>query len=126
MRFALFAVDTRETKAELLKKLNDITTNLSNYLEKFVIEIYNQCLQKYTEIQRKIEKRLHTPEELVEMDKTKIEMHADLYSIQKEFESGNIIYHYMFTIDHILSDNLINITSNVIKRHFDFKNDLES
>jgi hypothetical protein len=121
----MFAIDNREIKSELLKKLNDILTILLKSLEESIITLYNTTLDKYSKIHKLIDKRLNSPEELVEMEKVKNYMSNELFSIQKDFDDAYKIYIYLFKIDHYFSDTLINKTEEAMKRHIRFKRELE-
>lgn len=112
-------------KNELLKKTNEMYNQLAKVLETNIVNLYLQAMERYNKMFKSIDKRLNTPEELVEMDKIKANLVNDVALIQKEFDDAYKVYFYLFSSDHIFTENLINKTEEMIKRHLKYKKDYE-
>lgn len=119
----MFAVDIRDTKAELLKKTNELSLSLLKKLEELIIDLYSSATERYHKLFKLIDKRLYTPEDLVEMEKIKTNMIHDLTNIQREYDDAYKTYYFLLSIDHFFSENLIFRTEEAMKRHVKFKKD---
>jgi hypothetical protein len=125
INYSLFAADTRDVKKEMIKKLDELQTTLLNKLEETILSFYSNITLKYSELRKQIDHRLLTPEEIAEMEKVKLNMVYDTNIINRDFEDSNKIIHYLLSIDHIFSENLIYRTDEVIKTQKKFRDFFE-
>lgn len=121
----MFAVDTRESKGELLKKLNELMNILMREMENLIIQIYDESIQNYNRLYDLIHKRVTTPDELVEMEATKTAMNLELLNIGKNLDDANKIHFFLLSADNLFSDNLIHKTDEMKRRFNKFRRDYE-
>jgi len=121
----LFAVDTRESKGELLKKLNELMNILMREMENLIVQIYDESIQNYNRLYDLIHKRVTTPDELVEMEATKTAMNIELLNIGKNLDDANKIHFFLLSADDLFSDNLIHKTDEMKRRFNKFRRDYE-
>jgi hypothetical protein len=121
----MFCLDLRETKGDLMKKLNEIYNILFKSLEDIIMNYYNNIIDRLFKIHRLIDRNLLTPEDIVEMEKTKNLMLAELYNNQKDFEEANIIFNFLLKVDCNFSEILLSKSEETIKRHLRFKKELD-
>ena len=72
LQYSMFAIDTRETKRDLKEKLENDKKMLLKSLEDMILVNYNNNIEKFGKLLILINKKLNTPEEVVEMEKTKV------------------------------------------------------
>jgi hypothetical protein len=123
--YSLLSIDTRDIKSDLFKKTVELSNYLFKSLEDSIILLYTGCNDKYNKIFKLIDKRLYTPEELVEMDKIKVSMTSELNNISKDFEDAMKIYFFLFKVDHNFSDSIMTKTDETVKRHLRFKKEYD-
>jgi hypothetical protein len=121
----MFSVNTRETKAELLRRTNEMQTSLMKKLEESIQDLFNQSIDRYGKMHKMIDRKLNTPDDLVEMEKIKNNLSSDLSNIQRDFDDAMKIYIFLFQSDHFFSDYLLNKTEETIKRHLKYRRDSE-
>jgi hypothetical protein len=121
----LFAVDTRESKQELNKRLNELINVLMRQMENLVIDIYNSSIDQLNKLHRLIDRKITTPDELVEMDALKTLVNTEVLNLGKNLDDANKIYFFLITSDNLFSDNIIQKTEEMKKRHDKFKKDYE-
>lgn len=123
--YSLMSIDTREIKADMFKKTVELSNNLFKSLEDSIIQLYLGCNDRYNKIYKSIDRRLYTPEDLVEMDKIKINMTSELNNISKDFEDAMKIYFFLFKVDHNFSEGIMSKTDETVKRHLRFKKEYD-
>ena len=123
--YSLFAIDTRESKAELSKILNELISLLMRTMENLIIDSYHNSIEKYNNLHKMIDKKICTPDELVEMETTKSEIQTELINLGKEFDDTNRIYIFLIYADNIFSENIITKTEEMKRRFDKFKRDYE-
>lgn len=123
--YPMFAIDLTETKNELIKKLNDMQINLFKKLEDIIIVLFNGTVDKYQKMHKMLDKRLHSPDDSVEMEKIKNNMSADFNSIQNDFNDAMKIFYYLISVDNIFSDILLAKIEEAARRHQKFKKDYD-
>jgi hypothetical protein len=72
-----------------------------------------------------IDKKISTPDDVVNMDATKAYVQTELLSLGKEFDDSYRIYIFLIHIDNIFSENIISKTEEMKKRFDKFKKDSE-
>jgi len=119
-------VDTRESKAELMKRLNDMMNILMREMENLVIQMYNESTDNYNRLHGLIDKKITTPDELVEMEALKANVvNLEVLNIGKNLDEGNKIHFFLLFSDSIYSDILILKTDEMKRRFNKFKRDCE-
>lgn len=119
-------MDTRESKAELIKRLNELMNTLMREMENLIIQIYHESIESYNKLHGLIDKKITTPDELVEMEALKANVvNMDVLNIGKNLDEANKIHFFLLSLDNIFSDNII-FKSEEMKRRFNkFKRDCE-
>lgn len=108
-----------------MKKLNELISLLFRTMENLIIDSYNNSIEKYNNLHKMIDKKICTPDELVEMEATKTLIQAELINLGKEFDDTYRIYIFLIYADNIFSDNIISKTEEMKKRFDKFKRDYE-
>lgn len=122
----MFAVDTRESKAELIKRLNELMNILMREMENLIIQIYNESIESYNRLHGLIDMKINNPEELVEMEVLKTNVvNPEVLNIGKNLDDANKIHFFLLLSDNIFSDNLIFKTEEMKRRFNKFKRDYE-
>lgn len=121
----MFAVDTRDSKAEFNKRLNDLMSILMREMENLIVDIYNTSIDNYNRLHKLIDKKLTTPDELVEMDSIKTYVNNQVLNIGKNLDDANKIFIFLLSIDNIFSDNIILKTDEMKRRFNKFRRDYE-
>jgi len=117
----MFAIDNRNIKLELKNKLINDKKLLFKSLEDIISNIYENNINKYGELIYKLENKLTTPEEVVQMEKTKQNISLDLININRDFDDANKIFLFLIKSNDIFSEELIKKTSEGINRYNKFK-----
>jgi hypothetical protein len=120
----MFAVDMQEIKQNLLDKTNDLTRLLTKGFEQDIIENYQTIMRKYDEILASLDKTLFTPEDVVEMNKTKADISLELTSVQRELDDTFRIISYLLSIDHAFHDKVLAQVEEALARHAKHKQDM--
>ena len=105
----------------MMKKLDEMSDQLLKNLEDNALALYLNVTERYAKLKKQIEPHLTTPEDISEMDKIKANMSQDTNIIHRDLDDSYKIVHYLLTIDHIFSDNLIYKTDEVIKTQKKFR-----
>ena len=71
LQYSMFAIDNRQTKKDLKDKLEGDKTTLMKSLEDEIIGAYDKNIERFSQLLKMIEKKLTTPQEVVEMEKQK-------------------------------------------------------
>ena len=122
----MFAIDTRETKKELIEKLSANMFSLMHSLEEEIMHNYDINIEKFGELIKMIDIKLTTPEELVEMEqKTKVKVGSELSIVHRRFEDAYKIYIFLIKIGHFFTDDLIGKTVEAMKRMRKYQADSE-
>jgi hypothetical protein len=120
----MFAVDLREVKQNLMDKTNELVKLLTKGFEEDVVENYNTIMKKYDEIFASLDKTLYTPEDVVEMNKTKAEVSLELTSVQRDIDDTFRIISYLLSIDHYFNDRVLLKIEDALARHAKHKQDM--
>ncbi len=99
--------------------------SLMREMENLIIQIYNESTDNYNRLSNSIDKKITTPEELVELEGLKTSVNFEVLNIGKNLDEANKIHHFLLISDNIFSDNLINKTDEMKKRFNKFKRDYE-
>ena len=126
IQYSMFAIDTRETKKELIEKLSANMFSLMHSLEEEIMHNYDINIEKFGELIKMIDIKLTTPEELVEMEqRTKVKVGSELSIVHRRFEDAYKIYIFLIKIGHFFTDDLIGKTVEAMKRMRKYQADSE-
>jgi hypothetical protein len=120
----MFAVDLREVKQNLFDKTNDLIVLLTKGFEEDIVFNFDGIMKKYDEILVSLDKNLFTPEDIVDMNKTKSEVSLELTSVQREYDDTFKIIYYLLSIDHLFSDSVLKKIEDALARHTKHKQDM--
>ena len=125
LQYSMFAIDNRQTKKDLREKLEGDKTTLMKSLEDEIISAYDKNIEKFSQLIKMIEKKLTTPQEVVEMEKTKMKVSSEYNGIIRDFEDAYKIFLFLIKSDDIFSLDIINKTSEGIRRYNKYKQESE-
>jgi hypothetical protein len=126
LQYSMFAIDTRETKRDLKEKLENDKKMLLKSLEDMILVNYNNNIEKFGKLLILINKKLNTPEEVVEMEKTKNKVNMDVIGLVKDFDESHKIFLFLIKSNDIFSEDMINKIAEGIKSFYKFKSDSEA
>jgi hypothetical protein len=89
--------------------------------EALIINFYNISIEKYNNLHQMIDKKILTPDDVVNMDLTKAYVQTELINLGKEFDDSYRIYIFLIHIDHIFSENIISKTEEMKRRFEKYK-----
>jgi hypothetical protein len=87
---------------------------------------YNNNIEKFGKLLILINKKLNTPEEVVEMEKTKNKVNMDVIGLVKDFDESHKIFLFLIKSNDIFSEDMINKIAEGIKSFYKFKSDSEA
>ena len=125
LQYSMFAIDNRQTKKDLKDKLEGDKTTLMKSLEDEIIGAYDKNIERFSQLLKMIEKKLTTPQEVVEMEKTKMKVSSEYSSIIRDFEDSYKIFLFLIKSDDIFSLDIINKTTEGIRRYNKYKQESE-
>lgn len=123
--YSLMSVDFREIKTQLLEKLNNSLNVLMSSLEEEIITLYNNCIDRYNHIHKLIDKKLNTPEDVVNMEQTKLGLVNENSIIYKDYDEAFRVFAFLMQVDHIFTDDAMFKVIEMMRRHSKFKKDYE-
>ena len=95
-------------------------------MENLIVEIYESSIENYNKLHRLIDKKITTPDELVEMEALKANsVNFEILNIGKNLDDANKIQAFLLFSDNLFSDNLILKTDEMKRRFNKFKRDYE-
>ena len=123
LNYSMFAIDNRKVIEELRNKLNQNLNNLFSSLENRILEMYDNNNDKFIQIIKKIDIKLNTPEEVVNMEKIKNQVQTDITSILNSYEDSYKIMIFLIKENDLFNENIINRICLGIKNFLKFKKD---
>ena len=121
--FSMFVIDNREVIADLRKKLNNILQILFNSLEIRITKIYEDNNEKFNQFLRELDIKINTPEELVRIEKYKIQINLSFMNVIHMYEDGDKILMFLLKEDDIFpADFSIKICEG-IRKFYKFKSE---
>ncbi len=95
-------------------------------MENLIIQIYLESIEIYNRLHGLIDKKIATPDELVEMEALKTNLfNLEVLNVGKNLDEANKIHFFLLLSDNIFSDHLIFKTEEMKKRFNKFKRDCE-
>ena len=119
----MFAVDNRKVIEELRNKLTQNLRNLFLSLENQILTMYDNNNDKFIQIIKKIDIKLNTPEEVVDMERTKNHVQAEITNILNSYEDSYKIMIFLIKENDLFDENIISRICIGIKNYFKFKKD---
>ena len=96
LNYSMFAIDNRKVIEELRNKLNQNLRTLFSTLENKILSNYEINNEKFAQIIKKIDVKLNSPEEVVDMERTKTQVQADIINIVNTYEDSYKIMIFFF------------------------------
>ena len=125
LEYSMFAIDNREVIDDLRKKLNNDLVLLYHSLEIRIVEIYERNNEKFNQFVKELDVKLTTPEELVEMDKTKVRINAEFTETIRDYEDSDKILLFLIKEDDIFPTEFKMKICDGIKKFYKFKAEQE-
>ena len=123
LNYSMFAIDNRKVIEELRNKLNQNLKNLFFSLENRVLTMYDNNNEKFIQIIKKIDVKLDTPEEVVNMERAKNQIQTEITNILNLYEDSYKIMIFLIKENDIFDENIITRICTGIKNFFKFKKD---
>jgi hypothetical protein len=123
LNYSMFAVDNRKVIEELRNKLVQNLRNLFLSLENQILTMYDNNNDKFIQIIKKIDIKLNTPEEVVDMERTKNHVQAEITNILNSYEDSYKIMIFLIKENDLFDENIISRVCIGIKNYFKFKKD---
>ena len=123
IQFSMFCIDNREVITDLRKKINSILSVLFNSLEDRITHIYEINNEKYNQFIKQIDVKIYTPEELVKIEKLKIQINANFMATIHDYEDGDKILMFLLKEDDIFPIEFSTKICEGIKKFYKFKSD---
>ena len=123
LNYSMFAIDTRKVIEELRNKLKENIKNLFFSLENKILSMYDSNNDAFIQIIKKIDIKLNTPEEVVNMEKTKNHIQTEITNIINSYEDSYKIMIFLIKENDLFDENMINKICLGIKNYFKFKKD---
>ena len=123
LNYSMFAIDNRNIIEELRKKLNQNLKNLFYSLESKIINMYDINNEKFNQIIKKIDLKLNTPEDVVNMEKKKNAIQSEITGVLNSYEDAYKIMIFLIKENDLFDENIINKICTGIKNYFKFKKD---
>ena len=123
LNYSMFAIDNRKVIEELRNKLNQNLSTLFFSLENRILEMYDNNNDKFIQIIKKIDIKLTTPEEVVNMEKIKSQVQTDITSILNSYEDSYKIMIFLIKENDLFDENIMNRICLGIKNYLKFKKD---
>ena len=123
IQFSMFCIDNREVINDLRNKINSNLALLFNSLEIRITQIYENNNEKYNQFVRQLDVKIHTPEELVKIEKLKIQINLNFLGTIHDYEDGDKIFMFLLKEDDLFPSSFTTKICEGIKKFFKFKQD---
>ena len=121
--FSMFVIDNREVITDLRNKLNNILQILFFSLEERIIKIYEDNNEKFNSFLRQLDVKINTPEELVRIEKLKIQLNVSFMNAIHNYEDGDKILMFLLKEDDIFSSEFSTKICEGIRKFYKFKSE---
>jgi hypothetical protein len=121
MQYSMFAIDNREVINDLRNKLNANLTLLFKSLEDRITKTYENNNEKFNQFIKLIDVKLTTPEELVNIEKLKIQVNTNFLAAIHDYEDSDKILMFLLKEDDVFPLEFSNKICDGIKKFYKFK-----
>ena len=121
IQYSMFAIDNREVIIDLRNKLNANLALLFNSLEKRITNIYEANNEKFSQFIKLIDVKLTSPEELVRVEKLKLQINTNFLACIHDYEDGDKILVFLLKENDIFPIEFSNKICDGIKKFYKFK-----
>jgi hypothetical protein len=121
IKYSMFAIDNREVINDLRNKLNANLTLLFKSLEDRITKIYETNNEKFNQFIKLIDVKLTTPEELVQIEKLKIQVNTNFLAALHDYEDSDKILMFLLKEDDVFPLEFSNKICDGIKKFYKFK-----
>jgi hypothetical protein len=123
IQYSMFCIDNREVINDLRNKLKSILALLFKSLEDRITQIYENNSEKYSQFLKQIDVKIYTPEELVKIEKLKIQININFMNTIHDYEDGDKILVFLLKEDDVFPAEFSNKICDGIKKFYKFKAD---
>ncbi len=121
IKYSMFAIDNREVINDLRNKLNGNLTILFKSLEDRITKIYETNNEKFNQFIKLVDVKLTTPEELVQIEKLKIQVNTNFLAALHDYEDGDKILMFLLKEDDVFPAEFSNKICDGIKKFYKYK-----
>ena len=121
MQYSMFAIDNREVINDLRNKLNANLTLLFKSLEDRITKTYENNNEKFNQFIKLIDVKLTSPEELVRIEKLKLQVNTNFLAAIHDYEDSDKILMFLLKEDDVFPLDFSNKICDGIKKFYKFK-----
>ncbi len=121
IKYSMFAIDNREVINDLRNKLNANLTLLFKSLEERITKIYENNNEKFNQFIKMIDVKLTSPEELVQIEKLKLQVNTNFLAAIHDYEDSDKILMFLLKEDDLFPLEFSNKICDGIKKFYKFK-----
>ena len=125
LNYSMFAIDNRDVIRGLKEKLNQIVINLFSGLENKILKTYETNNDKFIQIIKKIDVKLNSPQDVVDMENLKLNVNMEITNIINSYEDSYKIMLFLIKENDIFDEDLVKKICSGMKNYFKFKRDKE-
>ena len=123
LNYSMFAIDNRDVIRGLKEKLNQIVINLFSGLENKILKTYETNNDKFIQIIKKIDVKLNSPQDVVDMENLKLNVNMEITNIINSYEDSYKIMLFLIKENDLFDENVISKICLGIKNYYKFKKD---
>ena len=123
LNYSMFAIDNRKVIEDLRKLLNQNLKKLFYSLESRILSMYETNNDKFAQIIKKLDVKLNTPEEVVDMGVIKNQVHSEITNALNSYEDSYKIMLFLIKENDLFDENVISKICLGIKNYCKFKKD---
>ena len=121
IQYSMFAIDNREVINDLRNKLNANLKLLFYSLEERITKIYENNNEKFSQFIKLIDVKLTSPEELVRIEKIKLQINTNFLAAIHDYEDGDKILMFLLKEDDVFPLEFSNKICDGIKKFYKYK-----
>ena len=125
LNYSMFAIDNREVIHGLRDKLNQNLTALFTSLESKILTTYDINNDKFLQIIKKTDIKLLSPQDVVDMEHTKLNVNTEIVNITNSFEDAYKIMIFLIKENNYFEQGIVNKICSGMKNYYKFKRDKE-
>ena len=121
IQYSMFAIDNREVIKDLRNKLNANLKLLFYSLEERITKTYENNNEKFNQFIKLIDVKLTSPEELVRIEKLKLQVNTNFLAAIHDYEDSDKILMFLLKEDDVFPLDFSNKICDGIKKFYKFK-----